>query len=107
MLTKEESDFIGFWELNRLKKKKVLRQLSVGMPMAVVLVVAIFINLFSGWFKKADMALYREKSSLILVLLIAALLIVIFIVIFSVRHRWDLNEQHYRELINKKMKQNQ
>lgn len=102
MLTKEESGFIEFWEQNRLKKKKVLRQLSVGLPTAVVLVVAIFINLFSGWFKKADMALYREKSSLILVLVIAALLIVIFIVIFSARHRWDLNEQHYRELMIKK-----
>jgi hypothetical protein len=26
------------------------------------------------------------------------LLIVIFIVIFSARHRWDMNEQRYREL---------
>lgn len=102
MLTKEESDFITYWEENRLPKKKILRQLSVGLPMAVILIVAIFVNFFSGWFKKADMALHREKSSLIIVLIVAALLIVIFIVIFSARHRWDLNEQTYRELINKK-----
>lgn len=106
MLTSEEKGFIAYWEENRLKKKKVLRQLSLGLPMAVVFIAAIFINLFSGWFKKAEMTLNRESSSLILVLLIAALLIVVFIVVFSVRHKWDLNEQHYKELINKKVKNN-
>lgn len=105
MLTSEESDFLGYWEENRVKKKKVLRQLSVGLPMAVVLTAAILINFFSGWFKKADMVLHSESSSLIIVLIIAALLIVIFIVIFSARHRWDLNEQTYRELLNKKGKE--
>jgi membrane protein YdbS with pleckstrin-like domain len=102
MLTKEESDFIGYWENNRLRKKKVWRQLSVGMPLGVVLVIAIFVNLFSGWDKRADMEMKKEQSSLILVLLAAALLIVAFIVVFSARHRWDLNEQRYRELLNRR-----
>lgn len=104
MLTSEEKEFITYWEENRLQKKKVLRQLYVGLPMAAILIVAIFVNFFSGWFKKADMVLRREKSSLIIVLMAAALLIIIFIVIFSARHRWDLNEQSYRELINKRDK---
>ena len=102
MLTKEESDFIGYWENNRLRKKKVWRQLSVGMPLGVVLVIAIFVNLFSGWYKRADMEMKKEQSSLILVLLAAALLIVAFIVVFSARHRWDINEQRYRELLNRR-----
>ena len=51
------------------------------------------------------MALHREKSSLIIVLIVAALMIVIFIVIFSARHRWDMNEQSYRELISKRDKE--
>lgn len=105
MLTTEEIEFIKFWEENRLNKKKVLNQLSVGLPMAVVFIIAIFANFFSGWFKKAEMTLYREKSSLIIVLILAAFLIVIFIVIFSVRHRWDMNEQHYLELLKKKNKE--
>lgn len=105
MLTSDENEFLGYWEENRVKKKKVLRQLYVGLPMAVILIATIFINLFSGWFKKADMVLHKEKSSLIIVLLVAALLIVVFIVIFSARHRWDINEQSYRELVNKKNKE--
>lgn len=105
MLTSEENKFIEYWEESRLEKKKILRHLSVGLPMAVVLIIAIFINFFSGWFKKADMVLHRESSSLIIILIVAALLIVVFIVIFSARHRWDMNEQTYRQLINKKSKE--
>ena len=97
MLTENEKEFIDYWEHNRLQKKRVLKQLSVGLPLGVLLVVAIFINFFSGWDKRAQMVINADPS-LIIVLLVAAILIVIFIVIFSARHRWDLNEQRYREL---------
>ena len=102
MLTEKENGFIGYWENNRLRKKKVWRQLSIGLPLAVVLVIAIFANLFSCWDKRAEMEMKKEQSSLILVLLTAALLIVAFVVIFSARHRWDLNEQRYRELLDRR-----
>ena len=102
MLTEEENGFIGYWENNRLRKKKIWRQLSIGLPLGVVLVIAIFANLFSGWDKRAEMEMKKEQSSLILVLLAAALLIVAFVVIFSARHRWDLNEQRYRELLDRR-----
>jgi membrane protein YdbS with pleckstrin-like domain len=101
MLTENEKRFIEYWEANRLRKKKIWRQLSVGLPMASLLVMAIAVNFFSGWYKRADMAI-RSDSSIILVLLIAAILIVVFITIFSARHRWDMNEQHYRELLSRK-----
>lgn len=104
MLSQEEKGFIEYWELNRLKKKKFWKQLAVGLPMAVVLVVAIFINVLSRWHKEADKVMRREQASLIIVLIGASLLIVVFIVIFSARHRWDMNEQHYKELLAKKDK---
>ena len=104
MLTHDEKKFIDYWEHNRLSKRKVLKQLSVGLPMGVLLVVAIFINFFSGWDKQAQMIINTDPS-IIIVLVIALLLIVIFIVIFSARHRWDLNEQHYRELIARRDKE--
>ncbi len=97
MLTHDEKKFIDYWEHNRHRKRKVLKQLSVGLPMAVLFVVAIFINFISGWDKRAQMIINTDPS-VIVVLIIACLLIVIFIVIFSARHRWDLNEQRYREL---------
>lgn len=99
MLSSEETGFVAYWSENREKKKKVLRHLYVGLPTAAILVVAIFVNFFSGWYKRAGMQLRSEDSSLILVLLVAAILITVFMVIFSARHRWDLNEQRYRELL--------
>jgi membrane protein YdbS with pleckstrin-like domain len=105
MLTHQDRNFIKYWEDNRLRKKKVIKQLAVGLPLAVVLVIAIFLNFFSGWYKRADMARSEESPTLILVLIIAALLIVAFVVVFSARHRWDMNEQQYKELLSKRDRQ--
>ena len=102
MLNDEENSFVNYWEHNRDKKKKILRQLYAGLPLAVMLIIAIFANFFSGWYKRADMVLHTEEKSLIVVLFVAALLILVFIVIFSARHRWDMNEQRYKELLSRK-----
>jgi type VI protein secretion system component VasK len=83
----------------------VLKQLYIGLPFATVLVFAIVINFFSGWYKRADMKIRTESPSLILVIGIACILIVVFTTVFSVRHKWDQNEQHYRELIARKNQQ--
>lgn len=105
MLNKEEKQFVEYWEANRLKRKKVWKQLALGLPLATGLIVAIFINFFSNWYKKAEeirnAEVQKNDASLVLVLIIAALLITIFVVIFSVRHKWDINEQRYRELISR------
>lgn len=104
MLTEEEKRFMDYWERNRKNRKRYFRKLSIGLPLGVILVLAIFINFFSGWDKRADMIMY-EQPSLIYVLLGAALLIVAFIVIFSARFKWDSNEQRYQELLAKKDKE--
>ena len=51
------------------------------------------------------MAMSEEDPTLILVLLLAAVLIVVFVVVFSARHRWDMNEQHYKELLSRRDRQ--
>jgi FtsH-binding integral membrane protein len=108
MLTPKEKEFIKYWEANRLRRKKVFKQLALGLPMATLLVVAIFVNFFSGWYKKAEMErneqLQKYDASLLLILIIAALVIVVFITIFSVRFKWDQHEQRYRELLAKQDK---
>jgi hypothetical protein len=98
MLGKEEKEFLQYWERHRMAKKKWVRQLSVGLPLGVTLVLTTVGNLFSGWYGRAQMVFSRESTSLILVLLIAAILIVLFVIIFSARHRWEMNEQRYQEL---------
>src|SRR5687767_16371 len=54
MLTEDEKKFIAYWEVNRLRRRKSFKQLTVGLPLAAVIVIAIFINFFSGWYKRAD-----------------------------------------------------
>jgi predicted PurR-regulated permease PerM len=104
MLTKEETGFIAYWDQNRLRKKKIWRQLAVGLPMSVAIVVSILANIIFRWHKEADKAMKKEQASLIIVLIAASLLIVVFIVIFSARHRWEMNEQYYKELTAKQDK---
>lgn len=100
MLNDEELSFLEYWEQNRLKKKKIWRQLSVGLPFGVALAAAISINIFSGWNHGGGQL--TNNAGRFFVVLIGLILIVIFIVMFSARHRWDLNEQHYKELIKKR-----
>lgn len=108
MLTEEETRFIEYWEANRLKRKRFLKQLAIGLPFGVILVIAIFASFFSGWDKQATMELNSQSqsnesgASLILVLVAASLIIVVFTAVFSARHKWDQYEQRYRELLAKK-----
>ena len=104
MLSQQEKDFLRYWEENRLNKKRFLRQFSVGLPLGVLIVVAIFVNLLSGWYKKAEMVV-RSDSSLIVVIIIALVFTVVFITIFSSRHKWEQNEQRYKELKQKAAKE--
>lgn len=103
MLTPDEEKFVAYWAKNRDRKKKVMYQLALGLPLGVAIVVAIFVNFFSGWHFRAEMS-FRGDSSGFIVLMIAALGIVIFVTVFSVRHKWDINETRYRELLARKGK---
>ncbi len=97
MLLKEEKEFIAFWEKNRDSQKRFMKQLMVGLPVGTIFVVAISLNFISGWNKQAVMAL-SAHASVIPVLIIAALIITVFISVFSVKYKWEVNDQRYREL---------
>ncbi len=103
MLTQNEKDFVEFWEKNREQRKKIRKQLYIGLPFGVLLVTLILASSFSGWYKRAEMVL-NVNTSLVLVLIVAALLIVAFIIIFSAHHRWEMDEQRYQELISRDKK---
>ena len=103
MLTEEERSFIGYWVQNRNRKKRLIWQLAAGLPLAALLSGGIFITYFSQWYTRAVMIISLNHSGT-LVVLIGLLLTVIFIVVFSARHRWEMNEQRYRELVSKQKK---
>jgi len=100
MLTQEEQDFLKYWAQQRLRKKKTLKQFSIGLPMGVMIVLALFINLLVGWHKKAAVVM-QSHGSVIITVLVAAVGIVVFMTIFSRYHQWDMYEQRYQELLQK------
>jgi hypothetical protein len=97
MLTQREKDFIHYWEANRLRRKKVVRQFLIGIPVGLLFVIPIVINFSSGWYRRADMEAHSPDFNP-MVLFVALLLIVAFTAIFYQRHQWDQYEQHYQEL---------
>jgi uncharacterized membrane protein YhaH (DUF805 family) len=108
MYTEEEKQFMEYWEANRLRRKRFWKQLAIGLPLGVVLVMSIFLSFLSGWHSQADVELRSQarsrpdSASIILVLVVAALIIVVFTAVFSAKHRWDMYEQRYKELIARK-----
>lgn len=107
MVTEAERRFFTYWEQNRLKEKKLIRQLLIGLPIGLVFAVPIIINLSAGWYKRADMwSRAHISNSGTAIIVIAVLLIAVFVAIFYRRHKWDIYEQQYHE-IQAKMKAEQ
>ena len=98
MLSKEDKEFITWWEANSKREKKLVTQLSVGLPLGLAFGFPILLSvMFRGWYKNMP---YVSGSQLT-VILIAVLLIIVFYAIFRMRLKWELNEQRYNELKEK------
>lgn len=105
MLTDQEEAFIAYWAANRDKQKRTFRQFLLGIPLALLFVILISLNFFSGWYKRAAMISSTADFNPG-VLLLALILIVVFVAIFSRKFKWEQNEQRYIELLAKKERQN-
>ncbi len=100
MLSTEEEKFLKYWEQNRNKERKVRNQILIGLPIGLLFGLPVLLNLFIDWNEQVRVVTRGQFN----VLLFAVLIIVSFISIFSVRHKWDLKEQYYKELLFKKNK---
>ena len=100
MLTTKEENFISYWSQKR-ERKRTVNFPALSMPITVIIVAALFINIFTGWHKRAFVIL-RSNASLIIFILIAVIGIIIFITIVAGRYQWEQNEQRYKELLTKK-----
>jgi hypothetical protein len=98
MLTDTEKQFLRYWEENRLREKKLNKQLLVGLPIGLLFAVPVLIILFTGrfWYQRAEMQ--ANASSSPVVLIIAIVCIAVFVAVFYKRHQWEQREQHYLEL---------
>lgn len=102
IMSKEEEEFMLYWEANREKERKTWRQLIIGLPLGLIFTLPILINLFSGWNKRAEMVANTQVNPVILIT--AVLLIASFFAIFNKKHRWDMHDQRYNELLSKREK---
>ena len=94
--TEKEIEFMTYWEHNRLKEKKLLNQLLVGLPIGVLFGFPVLINLFLGWYTRAGMVARTQLNPMVLITAIA--LIIVFVAIFSRKHKWEMKDQYYQEL---------
>jgi uncharacterized membrane protein len=104
MLTPDEEKFLIYWEKNREKKPTLLSQLSIGLPLGLLICAGILLNYVSGWYTRATMVANGESTPLVLIF--AFILIIIFCSVFFKRHQREMNEQRYLELSYKKKLEN-
>ena len=103
MLTAEEEKFLTWWKENRENEKKPLKQLSLGLPIGILIGIGILLNFISGWYTRATMVANSQSTPLVLI--IAIVLIAVFCSVFYKKHQWEMNDQRYQELVYKKEKQ--
>jgi uncharacterized membrane protein len=98
MLTQEEESFINWWQANRDRQKKKRNRLLIGLPAGLMLGLPILLNVFARWNKRVALV----TGGQMIVLIIAVLAIITFMSVFSVQHKWEMREQLYHELLQKK-----
>lgn len=95
MLTKDERSFIDYWEKNREKDKNFFRQFMYGSPWGLIFALPILLAvIFHDWYKN----MVYISPTLITLIIITVLGIAVFFTLFSMRFKWDRNEQIYKEL---------
>ena len=95
MLTKDEKLFLEYWEKNRDKEKRFMRQLAGGLPVGLVFALPVLIVvIFHNWYK----TMTYISGSQIIVIIIGVLGVAVFFAIFRMKFKWENNEQLYKEL---------
>ena len=95
MLTKDEKLFLEFWEKNRDREKRFLRQLAGGLPIGLIFALPVLIAvIFHNWYK----SMTYISGSQIIVITVGVLVIAVFFAIFRMKFKWENNEQLYKEL---------
>ncbi len=100
MLSEQEEKFIIYWEKNRERDKKLVRQLLIGLPLGLLISGGILLCLDLNWYERANMVANASLNPY--VLLIGIISITIFTSVFFKKYQWEMKEQHYRELLFKR-----
>lgn len=98
LYTPDELKFMAYWEANRLKQRRFIYQLTLGLPLGILFGIPIIVNFLLGrfWYKRADAVGLGQFNPIVLI--VAVLLIAVFIALLSRRFRWEKLEQQYISL---------
>ena len=102
MLTKNEEDFLRYWESARQNKKKFLRKASIGLPLGVLIVLGLAGSLVAAYYHRKANPILHDYAALVITVMIAGIAIAFFITLFAAHHKWDQNELYYAELMARK-----
>ncbi len=95
MLTKDEKLFLEYWEKNRDKEKKTIRQFTTGIPIGLVFALPVLLAvIFHDWYKNM---IYISNAQLI-VIMIGVFIVAVFFGLFRNKFKWEKNDQLYKEL---------
>lgn len=95
MLTKEEKDFVTYWENHREKENSFLNKMIYGGPWGLIFALPILVAvIFHDWYKRM---IPISKTQLVLIGL-CVIGIAFFYAYFRQQVRWENNEQLYQEL---------
>lgn len=95
MLTKDEKLFLEYWEKNRDREKKFIRQLATGIPIGLIFALPVLLAvIFHDWYKN----MIYISSSQVIVIIIGVMMVAVFFAIFRNKFKWENNEQLYKEL---------
>jgi protein-S-isoprenylcysteine O-methyltransferase Ste14 len=101
-MNRSDDEFLKYWAANRAREKKWLNQLSLGLPLGLVFGLPIVLSvLLRGWYKRMPFVSGTQFT----IILMACLGIAVFYAIFRMKFKWDMNEQHYRELLQQREKE--
>ena len=102
MLHNADEVFIAFWLKNREKQRTSIRPFLVGLSAGFALGISMILVLTTGWYERANMEANSKMSSI--VFLAAIMVISLFMAFVYRKFRWEMQEQHYLELLAKKNK---
>lgn len=106
MLSEKDKDFITWWEKERERQNSIPAKLIAGLPMAILFCIPILLFITAvylflpEWYTRVSNSLAGSMTTII----IAVILCILFFSYFRMQYKWEMNEQHYRELKSKENK---
>jgi len=104
MFSQKEIDFMKHWEMVREKESHFLSKLSGGLPMAMLFGLPIILSLIAVYFLSPEWytKISQAASGVLGTLIVSVILIVLFFSYFRMHFKWEMNEQLYLELKERK-----